>query len=135
MTGLVTYDLNDDSVEALGHPSECTEPAPGKVTTSASHSVTVTNADGETKGLVIESDGPAFDVPSHAHDHTDAEGCHQNESHNITALDSSKFSSSLTINGSKVMVVNDAYATDPTTGGNVNVVGTGINNSLTEGES
>lgn len=134
MTGLVTYDNDKQSVEALGHPSDCTEPAPGTVTTSASHSVTVTNGAGDTKGLVIESDNPAFDIPSHAHDYSGIDGCHDTASHNITSLDSSKFSNSLTINGSKVMVVNDGYATDPKTGGNVNVVGTGINNTVTESE-
>lgn len=137
MTGLVTYDLNDESVEALGHPSDCTEPAPGTVSGSASHSITVTNAAGESKGFAIVSDSPSFEIPTHSHDYSDPEGCHDDASHSIGtgSMDTSKFSSSVTINGSPVMVVNDAYATDPKSGGNVNVVGTGINNSITESEA
>lgn len=142
MTTLVTYDASGNSVAALGHPTECTEPAPGKVSGSASHNITVTNAAGESSGFVIADDSPSLEIPTHSHkysntDNDNVKECHDTASHSIStsSIDTSKFSDSVTINGSSVMIVNTGYATDPKSGGNVNVVAGGVNNSITEGES
>lgn len=131
MTDVVTDDLNDQSCEATGHPSECTEPAPGSVQ-GTSHNVTVNDANGNEKPIATRASTLHFD--SHAHDHTSTEGCHDNQSHDLTGadLDDTNLSSSININGEPVLIVADGVATDPGTGSPVNIVASGINNSLTE---
>lgn len=103
------------SVEAFGHPSECDEPASGQVASDASHGVSVT-VDGITRE-VATIDTATISVPSHAHDYSVAEGCHDLQSH---SLDPSG-EPSITINGSPIYTVDDGVATDPTTGGSVDI--------------
>lgn len=111
------------SCEAKGHPTECTEPAPGSVVSTTTSSVTVNGTEVATTATAD------MDFPSHAHDHSIAEGCHQNESH---TLDPSTVSSSITINGSPVYLADTSIATDPTTGGDIDIVDSGGNTSVTE---
>jgi hypothetical protein len=114
----------DATAEAFGHPSECTEPAPGTVVSAGSHGITV-SAGGSTKEVATIA-AADISVPSHAHDYTSEEGCHQNESH---TLDPDNGEPSITINGSPVYLVEDGVTTDPTTGGNVDIT---TNPSTTE---
>lgn len=132
MSLLVTLDKNGDSAEALGHPSDCTEPAPGSVGqfNSETNSVTVTNANGDTKRLAARKDAN-LKFPSHAHDYSDLEGCHDDASHTLLPT-TSKSSSSVTIDGSPVFIVESAVDTDPKSGGDVNIVAGGINTSVGE---
>lgn len=131
MTGLATDDLDGSSCEATGHPTSCTEPVPGSIQGS-SHSVTVNNANGDEKPVATQASTLHFD--SHAHSYSSLDGCYNNQSHDLTGADfnESNLSSSLNINGNPVIVVADAVATDPGSGGDVNVTNTGINNSLGE---
>lgn len=140
MTGVVTNDLSGTSCEATGHPSDCTEPVPGTVEGSEPHSVTVNNANGDEKP-VATLDFCTLHFDSHSHDYTDTEGCHQDESHDLTKsggdFNSGNWSSSVSISpanepASPVLVVADDVATDPTTGSPVNTVDTGVNNSVSE---
>lgn len=101
--------------EAFGHPSSCTEPAPGSVESTSSHGITVT-ANGETHEVASIASADIV-LPSHAHDYTDAEGCHQNESHAIDPTGEP----SITINGSPVYKVDNSVTTDPITGGDVDI--------------
>lgn len=121
------------SCEAEGHPSECTAVVSGAVQSTSEASMSVSNADGSESDLAtIETADIHFD--SHAHDHTSEEGCHQNESHDI---DPSTTSTSLTLNTSSgtdsaIYVTGSGVATDPTSGGDVNITDAGDNNSVSE---
>lgn len=114
--------------EAHGHPTECTEPAPGTVDKTSTHSVTITDSGGVTKQLATKASAD-MNFPSHAHDHSTAEGCHQSSSH---TLDPSTLSSSLTVNGSPIYIAGNGVASDPVTGGDVDIVNAGGNTSVTE---
>lgn len=107
----------DADAEANGHPTECQEPAPGSVVSTASHGVTVT-VGGTTREIATIASAD-ISVPSHAHDYTSEEGCHQNESHTI---DPDTGEPSITINGSPIYLVENGTTTDPTTGGDVDIV-------------
>lgn len=131
MTDIVTDDVSGQSTEATGHPTDCTEPVPG-VVQGTSHSVTVTSAGGDSAPVATKLSTLHFD--SHSHDHTSAEGCHEDASHDLTDadFDTANMSDSLTINGEPVMIVADAVSTDPKTSDDVNVTGSGINGSISE---
>jgi hypothetical protein len=114
MTDLCTIDA---SCEATGHPTECTEPVSGSVTSDSSHNVTI-SANGVTKEVATIATA-SMDFPSHSHDYTSVEGCHQNSSHSI---DPDTGEPTITINGSPVYLVKDSVTTDPISGGDVNIV-------------
>lgn len=118
------------AAEAEGHPSECTAVVSGSVQSDSPSSVTVTTSGGVTKGIATKSNA-SIHFDSHSHDYTDTEGCHEDSSHDLDP-DSSKDSSSVTINGSPVYIVGDGVTTDPGSGGNVNTTGAGDNNSVKE---
>lgn len=111
--------------EAFGHPSECTEPAPGTVDLVDTTTISVNG----TTIACEENADMHFD--SHAHDHSSTEGCHDNQSHDLDP-ESAKLSSSLTYNGSPLYVKDTSVTTDPGSGGNVDIVDTGGNTSVTE---
>jgi len=94
-------------VEAFGHPSACTEPAPGTVESTGFASVTL-------NGNPLAGGGSdTMEFSSHGHD-TDSDGnCIDNASHSITT-DSS---SSVTVNGSPVGIIGSNV--DPKTGGRI----------------
>lgn len=108
--------------EALGHPTECTEPAPGSVSSSGSTSVTI-NGSSVATGATAD-----LDFPSHSHDYDTENGCHQASSH---SLDPSTTSNSVTINGNPLYIAVDGVASDPITGGNINILDAGGNSSVT----
>lgn len=128
MTKIVTDDRNGKSCEATGHPSDCTEPVSG-VVEGSSHSVTINNANGDEKPIATTASTLHFD--SHSHDYSVEQGCHDNQSHDISSY-TSNVSSSININGNPVLIISSDVATDPGTGDSVNVTGSGINNSLSE---
>lgn len=107
--------LIDATCKAYGHPPECTEPAIGAVTQQVSNGITVTSSGGTTKEVATEND--TLDFPSHAHDHSEEDGCHDMQSHSITA----DGEPSIMINGTPVYQVEDTVATDPGSGGTVNI--------------
>jgi len=129
MPGLVTIDKpSQESCETTGHPEDnCTEPVPGQVVKTSDHNVTVTNAAGETKQLATITSADMF-FESHSHDYSALQGCHQDESHSLDP-DKSKVSS-MTINGSPVYLKESAVTSDPITDKAVNLIGTGVNNSV-----
>lgn len=137
---LVTLDKSAQSVEATGHPNDCTEPVPGTVQGSEPHSVTVKNAAGDEKPIATYNNA-TLHFDSHSHDYSADDGCHDNSSHDLTDdagdFNKSNWSTSVSINpasgsDSPVLVKNDDVATDPKTGSPVNVTGTGINNSVSD---
>lgn len=129
MTLFVTIDKSGEfSAEANGHPTECTEPVDGQVQSTESHSVTITNSAGDSKEIAT-ANSANIHFDSHAHTYDSENGCIDNESHDIDP-DAAKLSQSVTINGSSVYLKKDAATSDPTSGGDVNFTGTGINNSL-----
>ena len=105
--------------EAAGHPSDCQEPAVGEVKQTSSHNITFTDASGDTKEVATEATADIhFD--SHAHDYSELEGCHDNQSHDIDP-DTDKMSP-ITINGSQIYLVDTAVTSDPGSGGDVEIV-------------
>lgn len=129
MTLFVTIDKSGEfSAEANGHPTECTEPVDGQVQSTDSHSVTITNSDGDSKEIATADSADIY-FDSHAHTYDSISGCIDKESHNLDP-DAVKRSQSVTINGSSVYLKKDAATTDPTSDGDVNFTGAGVNNSL-----
>lgn len=115
MTGFVTI---GDEIEAFGHPSQCSEPASGSVESSSGSSLTVTTAADETKE--IASLGTAtIEVPSHGHDTDDDDNCTQFESHSVEPND---VLDSVTLNGQKLYKAGENVATDPTSGGKIDIL-------------
>lgn len=111
------------SAEAFGHPSSCTEPASGSVATEGSSSVTI-------NGTAVATTATAdLSFASHSHDYSTSEGCHQNSSH---TLDPDTVSSSVTINGNPLYIAEDNVASDPISGGNINIIDAGGNTSVAE---
>lgn len=111
------------SCEAFGHPTECTEPVDGTVDSTSSTSVSINGADVAT----VATADLSFD--EHSHDYSDLEGCHDNQSH---TLDPETVSTSVTINGSPLYIEESGVASDPITGGNINITSSGSNNSVIE---
>ena len=116
----------DASVEAYGHPDECSEPAEGSVVKESDSSLTVTNSNNETK-QVASVNTADINVPSHAHSYNSLLGCHDNSSH---TLDPEENYTSLSYNGSPLYITGDNVATDPQSGGRIAITNTGISNSL-----
>lgn len=119
--------LIDASCEANGHPTECTEPAPGAVQSDSATGITVT-VSGNSKELASIATA-TMHFNSHAHDHDATNGCHQNETHDI---DPDTGEPSITINGSAIYVVDSGVTTDPTTGGDVDITANPISTSITK---
>jgi hypothetical protein len=116
---MVELALIDADCDANGHPTECTEPAPGTITQNQSNNITVTNG-GQTKEVATENDTLSFD--SHAHDYADVDDddskeCANLQSHEITATGEP----SITVNGTPVLIVESDVATDPGSGGPVDI--------------
>jgi len=106
-------------VEAFGHPGECSEPAGGNVTGSASISV---------NGTPIASTGEAeIDIPSHAHDYDDDDGCIEVFGHQIQP---DTVADSVSLNGSPLYVTESGVGTDPGSGGAVDITDSGGNSSV-----
>lgn len=127
MTDIVTVTAD---CEANGHPSECTEPAPGTVDSTSSHAVTITNASGETQEIATE-DSADMNFTSHSHDYDSTNGCHDSQSHTLDP-NSAGLSSSLTINASPMYLQNTDVASDPGTGGSIDIINGGVNASMSE---
>lgn len=119
--------LIGSNADAFGHPTECEEPADGSVSSETSTSVTVNGSEIATINTATLS------FPSHSHDYSDIDGCHQNQSHSLDPDDPGPgISTSVTVNGSPVYLTADNVATDPTSGGNIDITNSGGNNSVTE---
>lgn len=116
------------NVEAFGHPTECTEPAPGTVVSTQSHNVTVTDSGGTTKELATVASAE-MDIPTHAHTYDGS--CVDDQSHSIDPR-AGDDSSSVTINGSPLYLVKDNVQDDPGSGGQVDIIDAGGNNSVSE---
>lgn len=120
----------DASCEATGHPSECTEPAPGTTTRTDTHNVTVTNSSGVTKQFATIKSSNMF-FPKHDHDYSSIDGCHDKEAHTLDpVVEKTASSGSITINKSPVYITEDNVQNDPKTREAVNIVDSGINNSV-----
>ncbi len=107
-------------VESTGHPSQCTEPAPGTV--NGSSNITV-------NGTGIYDKGNAdVNIPTHAHSYIPppGPGCTSKSAHTIDQDPTH----SITVNG-KTMYVKSDTGTDPGSGGTVSFTGTGGNSSIT----
>lgn len=112
------------SCEATGHPSSCTEPAPG----------TVENTDGNDtitlNGKPLADHGDKMHFPSHAHKYSDinsdgAKECHDNQSHDLVPDQNPVIS----IDGNPVMRVADS-TTDPGSGGTAEIKDSGGNSVI-----
>lgn len=119
----------DASCEAHGHPTSCTEPAPGTVQSTSSHNITVT-AGGSTKEIAtIQSADMHFDTHAHQYSDIDDDGnseCHDMQSHDIDP----DGEPSITINGSNVYMVRDTVTTDPGSGGDVDIVSNPVDTKI-----
>lgn len=110
---IVTEDRGSTtSAEATGHPTQCEEPALGKVEATQS-SVTITDTSGTTRAIATTAATIAF--TEHAHDHSTLQGCHNQQTHEIDP----QATDSLSINGNAVLETGTVVGTDPVTGGDV----------------
>ncbi len=130
MTKLITLDISEQTVNAFGHPSNCTEPALGSVSQyeSETNNVTVTNATDSSSRFATRADANLY-LPSHAHDHSVLQGCHEDQSHYLLP-DKDSDASSVTVNQSPIFINGDSVTTDPTSGGRVSLTNE-VNESVT----
>jgi hypothetical protein len=112
--------LIGSSCEADGHPSSCTEPAPGTVEATDDALLSIEGAD------VATHQAAEMHFPSHAHDYDPEAGCIEMQSHDLTP-DQEHL---LTVNGASVMCVDDS-TDDPRSGGTAAIVDDGGNDLLT----
>jgi uncharacterized Zn-binding protein involved in type VI secretion len=105
------YALVGSPCLAEGHPSSCTEPAPGTIENTDNNSPLTVD------GSVIADHGDKMFFPSHAHKYSDIDGdgskeCHDMQSHELVPDQNPPW----TVNGRPLMQVgNDT--TDPGSGG------------------
>ena len=112
---------------ADGHPSSCTEPAPGTVQEGGTSAVTV-------DGTPVADHGDVMHYPSHSHSYSDVDGDGSNECTDLSSHDLVPDESpSVTIDGQPVMRVGDE-TTDPESGGRAWVDGAGGNSAVTHTE-
>ncbi len=115
------YALDSADTDAYDHPSECTEPAPGSVTASGT-----VRYDGTP---IANTTTSTIDVPSHGHD-TDEEGnCTDYQSHTIVPT---TVSETVRYNGGGFFLVMDNVATDPGSGGPVDIINSNGNTTVSE---
>lgn len=112
--------------EAFGHPTSCTEPAPGEIVSTTSNGISVTV--GGVTHEVASISSADISIPSHAHSYSGEKGCHNKESH---AIDPGG-ESSITINGSPIYLVEDSVTTDPTSGGAVDITANPVETKITK---
>lgn len=122
--------LEGAPAKAYGHPTECTEPAPGSVQGTSGQSVSVNG----TPIATVATADINFNSHAHAYEDTNDDGiadtCTNFQSHSI---DPSTVSQSVTVNGSPAYIDDNApEATDPGSGGDVEITGTGGNSSVKE---
>lgn len=127
MTRLVTIGAD---CEAAGHPTECTNPAPGTVDKVSTASITVTNSGGTTDEIA-SADTADMHFDSHGHATDASNNCTDFQTHDLDP-DAAALSQSLTLNGSPVYVVGSDVATDPGSGDSINIINAGTNNSMEE---
>ena len=120
----------DASCEANGHPTSCTEPAPGTVTNTTNHNVTITAAGTTREIATIDSADMYFSSHAHKYSDTDDDGdkeCHQNQSHSI---DPDTGNPNITIDGSPIYLVENNVTTDPGSGGPVDITNNPMNTRI-----
>ena len=115
------YVLTGAPAEAFGHPGACSEPASGTVTDETPITYNGTPITTQQDGVV------EFD--SHGHSTTPLGACTDYQSHSITPVE---VSDSVTYNGYGVCIVTDGVATDPGSGGSVDITSSGGNSAVTE---
>lgn len=107
------YALVGDSCEADGHPTECTEPAPGTIEdTDNSQPLTL-------DGTAVADHGDRMHFDSHSHDYSTDLGCHDVQSHDLVPDQMNPW----TVDGRSLMAVGDS-TTDPESGGTAEIVST-----------
>lgn len=106
--------------EADGHPSQCTEPAPGTVEETDASLLSVGGVDVASHGTAV------MHFPGHSHDYNEEDGCIAVQSHDLTPDQDAL----LTVNGEPVMCVGDSAA-DPGSGGTAEITDHGGNEVLT----
>jgi len=115
-----TLALVGAACEATGHPSACTEPAPGSIQ----------DADGTAPitvdGTPLADHGDRLQFPSHGHDVDEEGNCIAYQTHELVPDQTPP----ITVDGRPVMRVGDS-TTDPGSGGTASIVGAGGNNVLT----
>lgn len=126
---LVTLDINGKNANAYGHPSSCTEPAPGEVQQfqDTTHNITVTNENGDTSRFATKATANLY-FPTHAHTYIPPV-CTNSNDHKFIP---DKRASSVTVNGSEVFRTGgNVYSDkDPGSGGNIEIT-SGVNSTVT----
>lgn len=118
---MVKYALIGAPAEASGHPSVCSEPASGTVegnSTVTYNGTAIANAD--TATIEFGSHGHSTDVTGACTDYT---------THSITP---DTVSETVTYNGKGFFLTQDGVATDPGTGGSVDITASGSNETVTD---
>lgn len=109
------------AAEAFGHPSECSEPAIGEVQSTSSNNITF-STEGATAGELASVGTADIHFDSHAHNYIAppiGPGCTSFSSHDIDPDDAAL--PQITVNETKVYTDNNPVATDPDSGGDVNI--------------
>lgn len=118
---MTRYALTGAPAEAFGHPSACTEPANGEVVDDIPIHYNGTSLASKSTGSI--------DFPSHGHSVNKKGECVDYQTHEVSVDTASP---SVSYNGSPLITVGSGVATDPGTGGDIDITGSGGNDTVTE---
>lgn len=118
---MTPFALVGSSLEAFGHPSQCHNPVSGSVQGNSTVMIDGTDIAAQNKS--------SMEFSSHAHNYDSEDGCISFSSHSIQP-DSSGLVDSVTIDGELIYLDGSGVATDPGSGGSINVVDNGGNSSV-----
>jgi len=112
------FALENYACKAFGHPGACSEPASGIVREESQTSITVTDNSGKTRPIGNTGTCSLY-FSSHGHS-TDSEGnCTSYQEHNVQP---DVLHDSLKLNGEKLYKTGAGVATDPGSGGQIDIL-------------
>lgn len=118
---MVKFALIGAPAEASGHPSVCSEPASGTVEGDATVTYNGTP--------IANADTATIEFGNHGHGTTIDGSCTDYTTHSIVP---STVSDTVTYNGKGFFLTQDGVASDPGTGGSVDITASGSNKTVTE---
>jgi hypothetical protein len=127
---LATLDVSGtQSCEAFGHPSDCTEPAPGSVSQYQSKINSIRIITNNNSSRAATTSDANLNFSSHSHDYSVEQGCHEDSSHKLIP---NVTSSTVTIDGSPIFVKEYSVQTDPVSNGSVDIKSEEVNKTIVE---
>ncbi len=117
---MTNYVLHEAPADAFDHPDECSEPAPGEITSS--NPITY-------NGTPIATEADVIEFEDHGHDTDEDDECTDFQSHEVNP---EVVSGSVSYNSDGLCLELSDVATDPGSGGPIDFTSSGGNSAVTE---